>query len=367
MNVIPLPTTEPPKDTSRIFDLSIDPLVRLRSIDAGEFEDIVCQWASGYLSQSELYKNVAQMGGSMDSGRDIVAYLDDSLQVFDIFQCKRYKDPLSPSTYMTEFGKLCFYTMSGKYNIPRKYFIVASNGIGQELRHLVEHPKTINTQLINSWDKYCAPAKKIISTGIPMTEDLRNYIKEFDFSIVSEVSPQTLLEQFSMTSWYKYHFGGGLHKRPRVPKLQDELEPAEAQMEYISQLMKAYSNREKKKILNVDGLKPIKKLHAHFKIQREYFHNANALKRFARDEFINDDVYDDVKKQIHYGIISTFSKSSYGDDLEKIDATIDRAQLLPVTTDELQNISILDKGGICHDLVNEGEMRWVEYDENTDI
>lgn len=80
MNVIPLPHIGPPKDTSRTFDLSIDPLVRLRSIEDGEFEDIACQWASGYLAKCEHYKNTAQIGGSKDSGRDIVAYLDESLQ-----------------------------------------------------------------------------------------------------------------------------------------------------------------------------------------------------------------------------------------------------------------------------------------------
>jgi hypothetical protein len=366
LNVIPLPNIEPPKDTSRIFDVSIDPLVRLRIIESGEFEDIVCQWASGYLAKCEHYKNIAQIGGSKDSGRDIVAYLDDSLQIFDIFQCKHYKEPLSPSTYMSEFGKLCYYTMIGKYKTPRKYYIVASNGIGQDLRDLAEHPETINLQLIETWDKYCKPNKKIITTGLPMTEELKKYITEFDFSIISEVSPQTLLEQFSATSWYKYHFGGGMRQRPIVPKPQEKLDPEEAKMEYVSQLMKVYSNHENKEINDIECLKPIKKLHTHFKRQRECFHNACALKRFSRDEFINDDIYDDVKKQVYYGVITT-CESSFDDDLKKIDATIDRAQILPIKSAELGDISILEKSGMCHDLVNEGEMKWVDDEKNTDI
>lgn len=223
MNVIPLLVNENPKDMSRIFDLTIDPIVRLRTIESGEFEDIACEWASGYLVHLEHYKNVAQIGGSKDSGRDIVAYLNDNLQEFDIFQCKRYKDPLSPSVYMNEFGKLCYYTMIGKYNKPRKYFIVASNGIGQDLRELIEHPETINNQLIDTWEKYCEPKRKIISEGLPLSVELKEYIQKFDFGIVSEVSPQTLLEQFAKTTWYKYHFGGGLKQRPRVKNLKKHL------------------------------------------------------------------------------------------------------------------------------------------------
>lgn len=367
MNSIPLPPVEPPQDTSRIFDVSINPIDRLRTIEAGAFEDIVCQWASGYLANSEHYKNVAQMGGSKDSGRDIVAYLDDTMQTFDIFQCKRYKAPLSPSVYMSELGKLCYYTMIGKYNMPRKYFIVASNGIGQDLRELVEHPKRINSQLIETWDKYCKPKRKIVADGLLLTDPIKEYVTNFDFSIVSEIAPQTLLEQFSKTSWYKYHFGGGLRKRPRVRKPQDELESDEVTMEYVCQLMQVYSQHEKKKITDIETLKTVTKLHGHFKRQRESFHNARALQRFTRDEFINDDVYDDLKNQVYHGVINT-CEATFDQDLNRVDSTIERAQLLPIKTSELSDISILEKSGMCHDLVNDGEMRWVESEQkSTDI
>lgn len=359
MNTIPLPDSIIPKDPSRIFDNSIDPLVRLQTIGDEEFENIVCEWASGYLAKTELYKNVAQMGGSRDSGRDVVAYLDDSLQVFDIFQCKRYKNPLTPSEYMVEFGKLCYYTMIGKYNIPRKYYIVASNGLGPELREMIENPETINKKLIDAWNKKCAPKRKITATGVPMTAQLKVYVENFDFSIVSDVAPVTLLEQFSKTSWYKYHFGGGLRKRPRVESPQEELTSDEIQMEYVNQLMKVYSRHENKEITDIEKLKEISGLHKHFKRQRESFYHARALKRFARDEFITDDVYDDVKNQIYHGVI-TICEDTYDDDLKRVNETIGRAHVLPIISPELGDINIWEKSGMCHDLVNEGEMRWVE-------
>lgn len=359
MHTTPLPNVAPPQDTSRIFDTTIDPLVRLKTISAEEFENIVCEWAVSYLSTHESYKNVAQLGGSKDSGRDLVAYTDDTLQTFDIFQCKRYKDPLTPSQYMVEFGKLCYYTMMDKYKKPRKYFIVASNGIGQDLRELVENPSKINYALLNGWDKYCAPEKKITAEGVKLTPSLQKYIADFDFSIVSEISPPTLLEQFSKTIWYKYHFGGGLRKRPTVAKLPDNLSAEEAKMEYVLQLLKAYSNHESKDIFNVDDLQELPQLYRHFKRQREYFYNARALKRFSRDEFLNDDPYEDVKHQVYHGVISV-CESTHIDDLTRVNETISRAQILPITTNEFGDISILEKSGMCHDLVNENEMRWVD-------
>lgn len=361
MKTVPIPTTEIPKDTSLIFDTTIDPLVRLRTIETGEFEDIVCEWASGYLTQFENYKSVAQIGGSKDSGRDIVAYLDDTMQEFDIFQCKRYKNPLTPSEYMVEFGKICYYTMIGKYNKPRKYFIVASNGIGQELRNLVEHSSMINKELIETWGKYCAGKKKILADGVPLSSELEAYIKHFDFSIVTEIAPATLIEQFAKTGWYKYHFGGGLKQRPKVNKPKDILEDDEIRMNYVCQLLQVYSNHENTSIRDVASLKPRKKLHNHFKRQRECFHNAQALKRFARDELINDDIYEDVKNQVFHGVIST-CESEYNDDLKRVDETVARSQVLPIKSSELGDINVLEKSGMCHELVNDGEMKWI-YDK----
>lgn len=364
MKIIPLSVNNNPKDISRIFDSSIDPLVRLRTIEAGEFEDIACEWSVGYLSKFENYKNVAQMGGSKDSGRDIVAYIDESLQTFDIFQCKKYKDPLTPSVYMSEFGKLCYYTFTGKYNIPRKYYIVASNGIGQDLRELIEHPHKINKLLIDNWDRHCEPKKKIVSEGLPLSDELKTYILTFDFSIVSEISPPTLLEQFAKTIWYKYHFGGGIKKRPRVAKPIDILDDEEIRMEYVNQLIKVYGNHESINIRDVESLKPIKKLYSHFKRQRECFHNARALERFTRDELINDDIYDDLKNQVYHGVATT-CESDFDDDLKRVDETVARAQVLAVKTSELDDITIMEKSGICHDLVNDGEMSWI-YDKKED-
>lgn len=362
MNVVPITVPQSSRDTSRIFDNTIDPLVRMRTIEAGEFEDIACEWASGYLTQFENYKSVAQIGRSKDSGRDIVAYLDDSMQNFDIFQCKRYKDPLAPSGYMNEFGKLCYYTMIGKYNKPRKYIIVASNGIGQDLRDLVEHPSKINEELIATWDKYCSGKRKILAGGLPLTPELKAYIQQFDFSIVAEIAPVTLIEQFAKTGWYKYHFGGGLKQRPKVTKPHDILKDDELRMNYVDQLLRVYSNHENIQIKDVSILKSKKSLHNHFKRQRESFHNAQALKRFARDELINDEIYDDVKIQVFHGVITT-CESDYDSDLKRVDETVSRSQILPISSSELGVINVLEKSGICHELVNDGEMKWVNDDE----
>lgn len=123
MKTYPLPSPERPKDASRVFDTK-EPQLVLKTMDEDEFERVVGEWAYSCLKKEKKYCNVALLGGSGDSGRDLVAYIDGDMQKFDIYQCKRYEKPLTPSMYMVEFGKLCYYTYKDEYEIPNKYYIV---------------------------------------------------------------------------------------------------------------------------------------------------------------------------------------------------------------------------------------------------
>ena len=132
-----------PIDRGRIFDMT-EPIIRLEQMDATEYERVVGEWAYSYLRGSKGYYDVVLMGGSSDSGRDLVAYLDDTYNRFDIYQCKHYDTPLKPSEYWIEFGKLCYYTYMKEYRIPEKYYIVASKGVGAKLRKSYNDRNRVN-------------------------------------------------------------------------------------------------------------------------------------------------------------------------------------------------------------------------------
>ena len=350
MKTQPLSSPERPKNTSRIFDTT-EPQLRLKTMGEDEFERVVGEWAYSCLRKEKKYSNVALLGGSGDSGRDLVAYIDDNMQKFDIYQCKRYEKPLSPSTYMIEFGKLCYYTYIGEYVVPNKYYIVASNGIGQSLRKLIEHPKQINTELINTWDEKCGKKRQIIAEGIKMTDSLRKYIEEFDFSIVSDIAPITLLDEFSKSPWYKYHFGGGIKKRPTFEKPSEQLKKSEKTMPYVKQLLKVYSKEAGQVYETQEDLKNNQKLYKHFMRQREGFFSAQSLKRFARDELLNEDSYNSLKGQVEFGIMDVY-ENEYSSELERVKETTKQANSLGVSCEEIKDVTIYDKTGMCHELVN---------------
>lgn len=362
MKTYPLPSPERPKNTSRIFDTT-EPQLRLKTMGEDEFERVVGEWACSCLKKENKYSNVALLGGSGDSGRDLVAYIDDNMKEFDIYQCKRYEKPLSPSVYMIEFGKICYYTYIGEYAIPNKYYIVASNGIGQSLRKLIEHPKQINIELIKVWNEKCGKKRQITANGIKMTDDLRKYIEEFDFSIVSDISPITLIDDFSKSPWYKYHFGGGIKKRPASEKPSEKLNNSEKTMPYVKQLLNVYSKEAGQVYETHEELKNNKKFSIHFMRQREGFFSAQSLKRFARDELLNEDSYDSLKEQIEFGILDVY-ENEYSSELERVKETTKQANSLSISCEEIKDITIQDKTGMCHELVNDDRIVWSDIDEN---
>ena len=196
-----------------------------------------------------------------------------------------------------------------------------------------------------------------------VTDDLRKYIEEFDFSIVSDISPITLIDDFSKSPWYKYHFGGGIKKRPASEKPSEKLNNSEKTMPYVKQLLNVYSKEAGQVYETHEELKNNKKLYRHFMRQREGFFSAQSLKRFARDELLNEDSYDSLKEQIEFGILDVY-ENEHSSELERVKETTKQANSLSISCEEIKDITIQDKTGMCHELVNDDRIVWSDIDEN---
>lgn len=355
MELIEISRPARPQNGEILFGTPIPPIDKLRIISSDEFEAIVLEWAYDYLRLK--YHTVFQLGGAGDKGRDIVAHLDDSRKKIDIYQCKHYDSPLAPSEYWVEFGKLCYYTFIGDYPIPQKYNIVASQGIGPKLKDYINNPHTIAEDLIQNWDKYCKTgiSKK---SHINLTVELETYIRNFDFSIVQEIPPIQLIDEYSKTKWYKYRFGGGLKKRPKRAEVS-EIHEDETKLPYITQLLKAYSEYANINYETIESVSADQMLSDHLHRQRVDYHTAQALKRFSRDEFIDEDPYEEAKEEIYYGVVD-IARKKYPNGLERANTTLSEARKISLDGNELGKLYPSDKSGMCHDLVNEEKIRWVD-------
>jgi hypothetical protein len=357
MELLQMELPNKPQSGSVIFGTAIPPISRLRSMSDGEFEDIVLEWAHGYLK--EVYSDVRRIGGAGDKGRDIICYYKD--RDIDIYQCKHYANALSLSKYWIEFGKLCYYTYKSEYRIPKRYFIVASSGIGQALNNLVDNPHKIGDGLIENWNTHCK--SKITATcEIELTGELEEYIRRFDFSIVNYLSEMTLLEQYRTTPWFKYRFGGGLIKKPNFQMPITNISEEEKKLEYVKQLTEAYKEYTNGRVESLEGLKGDNKLYDHFSRQRVCYHFAQILKRFSRDELLDESIYGDIKNQVYNSVVD-ISLEEYENSYKRLTKTLKEARRIALASDELGNIQPDSRCGMCHELVNDNKLSWVVRNE----
>ena len=112
-----------------------------------------------------------------------------------------------------------------------------------------------------------------------------------------------------------------------------------------------------------EDLKNNNKLYRHFKRQREGFFSAQSLKRFARDELLHEDSYDSLKNQVEFGIMDIYEKE-YSSELERVKETTKQANSLAISCEEIKKITVQDKTGMCHELVNDEIIVWSDDDEN---
>ncbi|MCY8789786.1 restriction endonuclease [Bacillus inaquosorum] len=349
----------------------IPPIDRLKIISPDEFEEMIEEWIYGYLiPRYGKVEKVVRIGGAGDKGRDVIAYRkyskDSTEAVWENYQCKHYNGPLAPSEMWVEFGKLCYYTFIGDYSVPKKYYLVAPQGIGGKLHDLIMKPDELRSELIKNWNKKCLDS--ITKTKqVPLEGEFKVYTENFDFSIIDSVTPAELIEQYQKTIYFPFRFGGGLQKIPdRQSQVPEEV--SEKELLYIEKLFNAYSDHKKEEINNIDDLKKYPVLRKHFNRQRTYFYQAESLKVFERDTIPNGvGAFNDLKNEVFHGIVDVVY-SEYEDGLERLKVTNQEARKLVIEGNILASfINGNDKSGICHHLANEEdleeEITWVIKDD----
>jgi hypothetical protein len=355
----PLPTPWP--DANRRLLLGqgspVAPLVRLASFSADEFERFVWEWVNGYLSHR--YVEIHHRGGAGDKGRDVVAWLDDSKtkpRRWHLFQCKRYKDPLTPGDFLPELGKLCHFTFRGDYTQPEFYFIVSPKGVGNSLQDLIDDPVVLRAKLIEKWDAWCL--NTITDTApIQLTGEFKQHVQAFDFSIVRTLPPAEIIEQHKQTKYHLAVFGTAF--RPRPPILTPPATVTPDEINYVTHVFNAFADHLKAPVAKPDDFSAHTHLKQCFDHARECFYSAESLKEFSRDNLPDDAAFTNLRKQIRQGITPTLNKI-HPDGYEKLVDVSEKVLAVEITSNILvSEVEPSDRIGLCHHLANDDEIRWV--------
>ena len=355
----PQPDRLPPSNFDLIYGERVEPLERVRMWDEDRFEAYIHTWAFE-LQRRGVYGKVAWASGSGDKGRDVRAYLTDEHGDLDCFQCKFYKDALTPGDAWPELAKLCLYTSRGDFRIPRKFYFVAPKDLGPDLSTLIESPDALKTRLLEAWNKESRDG--VAAKVVPLTPKLESYVDSFPFEIISCKPQQEILDDLKETEFYRRKFGmGGLKRKPLGP-IPDE--PTGEEDNYIQSLRQAFAESLG---ISVDGLtdevlRRTAALSQFYDASRTAFYSAEQLYRFGRDTFPTAHCFEELQDQVYAGILG-ISLGSYPHGFAKVVAVTTEAGRLSLGNHflvGLNYVEVRDTHGICHQIVNaaDGRLTW---------
>jgi hypothetical protein len=331
----------------------VPPVDRVGLFSPDEWECFIQEWVDSLRDQYEL---VERCGGTGDMGRDIVATVKGGGS-WDNYQCKHYKSSLAPSDIWLELGKLAYYTLKNEYSYPRFFYFVAPKGVGTKLSNLLKKPKSLKDGLIANWNDVCRTGITKIET-VDFDKAMEAHINGLDFSIFKTVPLLRIIEAHSKTRWHVARFGGGLPIRPQVeppPPI-----PSSHEAVFVSELRRAYADHLKQAPDDLDLVTSSREdLREHFHDARVEFYSAEGLRVFSRDSLPPGE-FEKLQDELHSGIKDEV-RGDHPDGYRRVVAVVKAARTLQLTSNPLcTRLHTRDRGGICHQLANDGKIRWVK-------
>ncbi|MCK5375023.1 MAG: hypothetical protein KAJ40_07045 [Alphaproteobacteria bacterium] len=255
-------------------------------------------------------------------------------------------------TALCEIGKILYHAHQGEFSVPTEYYFVAPRGVNRNLQKLIYNPSQFKSKLIDEWDKSCS---NNISKGstILLDSGLMTYIEAFDFSTIKRITlDDILLDNYVMPVLHKW-FGADPGPAPRG---QAPLEVQDSELHYIKQLLDAYSQRSGQAFANHKEIQNHPDHGPHMAMQRERFYDADAFKRFYRDN-TELDVIETFERDILQGVIDTCN-ANHIDALTRVDSVMAQAARVQVAGPLAQHAHVPVKQGVCHHFANEDSLQW---------
>mgnify|MGYP000249852972 CR=1 FL=1 len=338
----------------------IEPIQRIKIMSADEWETLIEEWLD---TKTNKYLKIEKMGGAGDMGRDVIAYINNPKDhptnyQWDCYQCKHYSQSLAPSHIWVELGKIIYYSFNKEYPVPNQYYFVAPQGVGTSLSNLLDNPQKLKLSLKKNWEKYCE--NEISNKSIKLSGSLLKYFDNFNFnfSIFDKQLPKNIVNDHK--KHHKNHllrFGGGLPNRKtsvNIPPLSQE-----SNLRYINQLTKAYnsdSSNHIEKAVSIIG----SKYENHFQRSRKSFYSAEELRLFTRDN-LPVEVYDKFKDDIFDSVINIAEENFDKNGFSKLKTVENQASKTTIESNPIREVcQTIDKKGVCHQLVNEKQLTWVD-------
>lgn len=134
--------------------------------------------------------------------------------------------------------------------------------------------------------------------------------------------------------------------------------PVPAESKFVQQLFAAYADHLKSPVTSPSDLRPHSSLVHHFDDARREFYSAESLRAFSRDT-LPPSQFEKLQTEIHDGVKDDI-RAPHADGYQCVLAVVKTARFLQVSHPLTVRMSTRDRGGICHQLANDGRVRWVQ-------
>ena len=157
------------------------------------------------------------------------------------------------------------------------------------------------------------------------------------------------------------------HKKPKSLLPPDEIEDHE--IGYVRELYRVYGQVSGKEYVRPEDLEAEPKLKNNFNRQRKDYYLAETIHRELRDTIRLDEEegFDILKNEVYDGVISTCEKD-YETGMERLTAVMEHATAISLSNNlrdrMLDWVGPGEKKGVCHMLVNESRLGWMEDDDD---
>jgi len=316
-----------------------------------ELESFTQDWIS---SKKKSFYEITSFSGPSDMGRDVVAFISSQKHegAWYNYQCKQYKNNLPTNTALLEIGKILYFAFLGNFTPPERYYFVAPRGINRNLETLIYKPNEFKERLISDWDIICSTSI-IEGKVIKIDAQLKEFIRKYDFSKIGRLTMRQIFQDEDITPilFKRFSYDPGPAPEGIVPN-----EISNTELNYISELVDAYSEREKVDFKGATDLYKKDTYKEHLKLQRIRFYDADSFKRFYRDNTDRNEI-SGIEKEVFHGVIDKCNES-YLDRLERINTVMAHAATLQPTGILAKHTPTTVKQGLCHHFVNDRKMTW---------
>lgn len=331
---------------------AVQPAVQIQHLSPDGWEEFITEACCRRVDPK--YALVKKLGGPGDKGRDVECRLTPERlpHQWDLYQAKNYRGSLSVAEILPELAKFLVHLSMGTYPEPRRYYLCAPLGASTDLFDFLAEPARLRQRLLDDW----AGGKSGLKVR-QLTDKVKATVNAFDFARLEEVQCRDLLEWHAKdVAAHRKRFGIE-SVRGDDPVAPDE--PAEIESNYLSELVRAYSEHCGIE-MTVAQASSSPEYGEHLIAIRKVFYCAEGLKCFSRDNYPDEDKFGEFLSSVHNGIRSQLTHPRNKTGMARLDAATAAAQRLQITDGALASrLRGGDLEGSCHHLVNDGRFTWV--------